>query len=129
MKHVKLFEQHVNESIQGGSYYFDKNMVNIAGIPVKGEIKFAVISNNSVDFEGATMHLKGGSNKQLAAFEATILSIHNTEDEAANAYNEAVKRKAGAEPNHISFAYGTLEAKGSSLPFSEIDGIRTKLSR
>jgi hypothetical protein len=129
MKHVKLFEQHINESIQGGSYYFSKNMVNVAGIPAKGEIKYAVISNNSIDFEGATMHLKGGTNSQLGAFETTILSIHDTEDEAKNAYNAAVKRGTGAEPYHVSFAYGTLEVKGTNLPFREIDGTRAKLSR
>jgi hypothetical protein len=129
MKHVKLFEQHVNESIQGGSYYFNKNAVNVPGVPARGEVKYAVIAHNMVDVEGTIMYLKLSPNTILASFEPVVLSIHDTEADAVNAYTAAVKGKSAANMNQISFAYGKLEVKGSNLPFTEIDGIRATLTR
>jgi hypothetical protein len=129
MKHVKLFEQHINESIQGGSYYFNKNAVNVPGVPARGEVKYAVIAHNMVDVEGTIMYLKLSSNTILASFEPVVLSIHDTEADAVNAYTTAVKGKSAAGMNQISFAYGKLEVKGSNLPFTEIDGIRATLTR
>jgi hypothetical protein len=129
MKHVKLFEQHINESIQGGSYYFNKNAVNVPGVPARGEVKYAVIAHNMVDVEGTIMYLKLSPNTILASFEPVVLSIHDTEADAVNAYTAAVKGKSAAGMNQISFAYGKLEVKGSNLPFTEIDGIRATLTR
>jgi hypothetical protein len=129
MKHVKLFEQHINESIQGGSYYFNKNAVNVPGVPARGEVKYAVIAHNMVDVEGTIMYLKLSPNTILASFEPLVLSIHDTEADAVNAYTAAVKGKSAANMNQISFAYGKLEVKGSNLPFTEIDGIRATLTR
>jgi hypothetical protein len=129
MKHVKLFEQHINESIQGGSYYFNKNAVNVPGVPARGEVKYAVIAHNMVDVEGTIMYLKLSPNTILASFEPVVLSIHDTEADAVNAYTTAVKGKSAAGMNQISFAYGKLEVKGSNLPFTEIDGIRATLTR
>jgi len=129
MKHVKLFEQHINESIQGGSYYFNKNAVNVPGVPARGEVKYAVIAHNMVDVEGTIMYLKLSPNTILASFEPVVLSIHDTEADAVNAYTAAVKGKSAANMNQISFAYGKLEVKGSNLPFTEIDGIRATLTR
>ena len=129
MKHVKLFEQHINESIQGGSYYFNKNAVNVPGVPARGEVKYAVIAHNIVDVEGTIMYLKLSPNTILASFEPVVLSIHDTEADAVNAYTAAVKGKSAANMNQISFAYGKLEVKGSNLPFTEIDGIRATLTR
>jgi hypothetical protein len=131
MKHVKLFEQHINESIQGGSYYFNKNAVNVPGVPARGEVKYAVIAHNMVDVEGTIMYLKLTINTTMASFEPKVLSIHDTEADAVNAYTEAVKGKGYtvSEMHQISFAYGKLEVKGSNLPFTEIDGIRATLTR
>ena len=129
MKHVKLFGELINESIDGGSYYFSKYQVDVAGTPAKGETKYAVVSDNAIDFEGTTMYLKSSMNSLLASLEIEILSIYDTEDEAAAAYATAVKSKVGAQPHHISFAYGTIEVKGSNLPFNQIQGTRAKLSR
>lgn len=129
MKHVKLFGELINESVDRGGYVFNKYQIEVNGAPAKGETKYAVIADNSIDFEGTTMYLKSGMNSQMASFEIEVLSFHDTEEEAAAAYADVVKRKVGTKPHYISFGYGTIEAKGSNLYFTQIEGIRTKLAR
>jgi hypothetical protein len=129
MKHVKLFGELINESVDRGGYAFIRYQVEVNGTPAKGETKYAVIEDNSIDFEGTTLYLKSGMNSRPASFEIEVLSFHDTEEEAAAAYADVVKRKVGTRPHYISFGYGTMEAKGSNLYFTQIEGIRTKLSR
>lgn len=130
MKHVKLFGELINESVDRGGYVFNKYQIEVNGAPAKGETKYAVVSDNAIDLEGTSMYLKWSGNHQLSSgLEIKVLSFHDTEEEAATAYADAVKRKVGNEPHHISFAYGTMEAKGSNLYFTQIEGVRTKLSR
>lgn len=130
MKYVKLFGELVNESLDRGEYVFNKYQIDVNGAPAKGETKYAVIADNAADFEGTSIYLKWSGNSQIhSGLEIKVLSFHDTEEEAAAAYAAAVKRKVGSEPHHISFGYGTMEAKNSNLYFTQIEGIKTKLSR
>jgi hypothetical protein len=70
------------------------------------------------------MYLKGSNSKIGQNFEAHVLSVHDTEEEAHSAYIETVKYDEAGAPNHVSYAYGTLTSKGSNLPFDEIGGER-----
>jgi len=112
-----------NESIKSGSYYFPKSSVDSSMQPVKGEIKYAVICHNTVQMGSNIMYLKSsGSTGQN--FEAHILSVHDTKEEAFQAYQDAVKYDEGKTPTCVSFAYGALQVKGSNFPFDEIGGQR-----
>jgi len=131
MNNIKQFEEFsssldLNESIQYGSYYFPKGNVDSSLHPAKGETKYAVICHNTVEMGGKIMYLKA-SNNIGQNFEAHILSVHDSEDEAFNAYKNAVKYDEGKTSTCVSFAYGTLIVKGSNLPFNEIGGERMKI--
>lgn len=117
----------VNESLQHGSYYFPKGNVDPAMQPAKGETKYAVICHNTVQMGSNIMYLKSANSGIGQNFEPHILSIHTTEQEAFQAYQDAVKYDEGKTPSCVSFAYGTLKAKGSNFPFDEIGGQRKKL--
>ena len=114
----------VNESIQHGSYYFPKAAVSSDMQPAKGETKYAVICHNTVQMGNNIMYLKAASSKIGQNFEAHVLSVHDTEEEAHSAYVEAVKYDDGKTASCVSYAYGTLTSKGSNLPFDEIGGER-----
>jgi hypothetical protein len=121
---ISVFESVVNESILHGSYYFPKAAVSSDMQPAKGETKYAVICHNTVQMGKNTMYLKGSNSKIGQNFEAHVLSVHDTEEEAHSAYIETVKYDEAGAPNHVSYAYGTLTSKGSNLPFDEIGGER-----
>ena len=119
----------LNESISFGSYYFPKSSVAKDVWPSDWklkETKYAVICHNTVQLGKNTMYLKfkGGVGQN---FEAHIISIHDTEEEAFKAYQDAVKYGESGAVNHISYAYGTLTSKGSNLPFEEIGGERYQI--
>lgn len=114
----------VNESIQYGSYYFPKAAVSSDMQPAKGETKYAVICHNTVQMGNNIMYLKAASSKIGQNFEAHVLSVHDTEEEAYSAYVETVKYDGGKTASCVSYAYGTLTSKGSNLPFDEIGGER-----
>lgn len=117
----------VNESLQHGSYYFPKGNVDPVMQPAKGETKYAVICHNTVQMGSNIMYLKSANSGIGQNFEPHILSIHTTEQEAFQAYQDAVKYDEGKTPSCVSFAYGTLKVKGSNFPFDEIGGQRKKL--
>lgn len=117
-------ESTVNESIQHGSYYFPKAAVSSDMQPAKGETKYAVICHNTVQMGNNIMYLKSADSKIGQNFEAHILSVHDTEEEAHSAYVETVKYDGGKTASCVSYAYGTLTSKGSNLPFDEIGGER-----
>ena len=114
----------VNESIKFGSYYFPKASVDSSMVPAKGETKYAVICHNTVQMGNNIMYLKSDNSRMGQNFEAHILSIHDNEEEAFEAYKNAVKYDEGMTPSCVSYAYGTLASKGSNLPFEEIGGER-----
>ena len=119
----------LNESISMGSYYFPKSSVAKDVWPSDWKIKetkYAVICHNTVQLGKNLMYLKfkGGIGQN---FEAHIISIHDTEEEAFKAYQDAVKYGESGAVNHISYAYGTLTSKGSNLPFEEIGGQRYQI--
>ena len=114
----------VNESIQYGSYYFPKAAVSSDMQPAKGETKYAVICHNTVQMGNNIMYLKAANSKIGQNFEAHVLSVHDTEEEAFEAYKNAVKYDEGMTASCVSYAYGTLASKGSNLPFDEIGGER-----
>jgi hypothetical protein len=114
----------LNESIQHGFYYFLKGNVDSSMQPAKGETKYAVICHNTVQMGRNTMYLKSANSGIGQNFEAHVLSVHDSEDEAFKAYQDAVKYDEGKTPSCVSYAYGTLTVKGSNLPFAEIGGER-----
>jgi hypothetical protein len=114
----------LNESIQYGFYYFPKANVDSSMQPAKGETKYAVICHNTVQMGRNIMYLKSANSSIGQNFNAHVLSIHDSEDEAFKAYQDAVKYDEGKTPSCVSFAYGTLTVKGSNLPFTEIGGER-----
>lgn len=122
-------ESVVTESIEHGSYYFSKMSSMIdnllpAGGWKRGETKYAVICHNTVQMGKNVMYLKSANSKIGQNFEAHILSIHDTEEEAFSAYVETVKYDGGKTDTCVSYAYGTLDSKGSNYPFNEIGGER-----
>lgn len=117
-------ESTVTESLQHGSYYFPKSNVDPAMQPAKGETKYAVICHNTVEMGKNIMYLKGANSNIGQNFEGHILSIHDTEEEAHSAYVETVKYEGGKTATCVSYAYGTLDSKGSNYPFNEIGGER-----
>lgn len=122
-------ESVVTESIQHGSYYFSKastmidNLLPASGWK-RGETKYAVICHNTVQMGKNVMYLKSANSNSAQNFEAHILSIHDTEEEAFSAYVETVKYDGGKTDTCVSYAYGTLDSKGSNYPFNEIGGER-----
>lgn len=122
----------VNESIKFGSYYFPKTAQDIEKILPEGgwkigETKYAVICHNEVQMGKNIMYLKSDNSKIGQNFEAHILSIHNTEEEAFEAYKNAVKYDEGMTASCVSYAYGTLKSKGANYPFDEIGGERRRI--
>jgi hypothetical protein len=117
----------LNESIQHGFYYFPKTSVDSSMQPAKGETKYAVICHNTIQMGNNIMYLKSANSNIGQKFEAHVLSVHDSEEEAFKAYQDAVKYDEGKTPSCVSFAYGTLTVKGSNLPFTEIGGERKKL--
>ena len=122
----------INESTLSGSYYFPNSKHPIDNILPeggwkKGEVKYAVICHNTVQMGKNVMYLKSANSGIGQNFEPHILSIHNTEQEAFQAFQDAVKYDEGKTPSCVSFAYGTLKIKGSNFPFDEIGGQRKTL--
>lgn len=117
----------VNESILHGSYYFPKAAVSSDMQPAKGETKYAVICHNTVQMGKNIMYLKGASSNIGQNFEGHVMSTHDTEQEAEDAFTAALKSGAGKTQSCVSFAYGTLTSKGSNLPFEEIGGKRKEI--
>ena len=117
-------ESTVTESIQHGSYYFPKAVVSSDMQPAKGETKYAVICHTTVQMGNNIMYLTSADSKIGQNFEAHVLSVHDTEEEAHSAYVETVKYDGGKTASCVSYAYGTLASKGSNLPFDEIGGER-----
>jgi hypothetical protein len=117
----------LNESIQHGFYYFPKASVDSSMQPAKGETKYAVICHNTVQMGKNIMYLKSANSGIGQNFDAHVLSVHDSEDEAFKAYQDAVKYDEGKTASCVSFAYGKLTVKGSNLPFAEIGGERKKI--
>lgn len=121
----------LDESLKLGSYYFPKSSHMIDSILPeggwkRGETKYAVICHNTVQVGKNIMYLKSDSSKIGQNFETHIMSIHNTEEEAFQAFQDAVKYDEGTTDSCVSFAYGTLTSKGGNMPFNEIGGERRR---
>ena len=122
----------VNESLVRGFYQFSKSSQMIDDILPEGgwkigETKYAVICHNTVQMGKNIMYLKPDNSKISQNFEAHILSIHNTEEEAFEAYKNAVKYDEGMKDSCVSYAYGTLKSKGANYPFDQIGGERYQI--
>lgn len=117
----------VGESIRFGYYYFPKASVDSSMQPAKGETKYAVICHNEVQMGSNIMYLKSANSGGGQNFNPHVISVHDSEDEAFKAYQDAVKYDEGKTESCVSFAYGTLTVKGSNLPFTEIGGERKKI--
>jgi len=128
IKHFSEFSSSLdlNESIEHGFYYFPKLDVDSSMQPAKGETKFAVIAHNTIKFGRSTMYLKSNASRGGLMFEAKIISVHDTEEEAKEEYKKAMVLDNGSS-NLVSYAYGKLTVKGSNLPFEEIDGTRREI--
>lgn len=134
-----LFQEGVEESVElseslvHGFYQFSKSSQMIdkllpEGGWLRGEVKYAVVAHNTVQMGRDIMYLKGMDSGIGKNFEAHIISIHNSEDEAFRAYIDAAKGNDDKAPaNCVSYAYGVLKSKGSGYPFDEIGGERRRL--
>lgn len=135
LKDIKSIIESVelNESLVHGFYQFSKSSQMIDNLLpeggwLRGEVKYAVVAHNTVQMGKDIMYLKGMNSGIGKNFEAHIISIHNSEDEAFRAYIDAAKGNDDKAPsNCVSYAYGVLKSKGSGYPFDEIGGERRRL--